>query len=666
MSQIVIDRIEFENYRQYGTGFINFENDRDSKLSVLVAQNGTGKTTFLNAITWCLYKKELQIADVKSSLPLPNAAAINKAKVGTTISVSVKLVVVDGCQIIEFKRSQNFKVVTHDKKMNSVIEGPGQFDVTITDQNDFSNTVVKNGEDADIVVKQYFDEAIFNFYFFDGEKLKEFFADDRSQVVRNSVFNISQVTLLENACSHLRHMRTVQSKKLGKAAPDITVLYEEREEEQRQWKAAKVNLADAKAAYKKASEEIAVIDAALSGYTPIKKYQEQRAELEELLKGIKAEATQLATDRADFIRKYTILLGLYPRIKQTLALIEQKEKSGELPPAIDKDQVKKLIKSHAKSCPLCSSSLDENAFLHLQELLEKLSVSSHTSNYLKEIKGALESAIDEAKKYRVIRDSIDARAKDISAREEKARARLKEINGILSKYDSDSGKVDVAKLEKKRSTQITKRDNALKSQGAAESIIASAKKNIEALDVEIAEFTKKITTYNDTKQIIAVLDSLIQRFEQIKENIMSGIRTEIEARTWSIFDSMIWKKNTFGKIDINEDYEITVYNKDGVRMTGSLSATEQMALAYAYTLAIHNASGKNCPLVIDSPLGRVSDTNRENMAKVLRDVSADKQIIMLFTPDEYSDTVKQIYKDAASVRTLKLSGDESYVEGVER
>jgi len=666
MSQIIIDRIEFENYRQYGTGYIDFDIDRESKLSVLVAQNGTGKTTFLNAITWCLYKKELQISDIKASLPLPNSAAIKKAKAGTTITVSVKIVVIDGDHIIEFKRSVDFKVVSPKKQLNSVIEGPGHFSVTITDRHDFTNTVVKNGEDADIVVKQYFDEAIFNFYFFDGEKLKEFFADERSQVIRNSVFNISQVTMLESACTHLRHMRTAQGKKLGKEAPDITILYTERDEEKKQIKAAKENLTAAKAAVKKANEEIEAINAALSGYAPIKKYQDERAELEAALDSVKDEATQLASDRADFIRKYTILLNLYPRIKHTLAVIYEKESKGELPPAIDRDQVQELVKSHAKTCPLCDCSLDEKAFEHLQELLEKLSVSSHTSNYLKEIKSTLESAIDEAKKYREKRKKLDERAKDISAREDKTRSRLKEINGILSKYDSESGKVDVPKLEKRRETLTSKRNNALRMQGAAENTIETAKKSIEAIESEIEDFEKKISAYNETKQIVGVLDSLIKQFEIIKENIMAGIRTEIESRTWSIFDSMIWKRNTFGSVAINENYEITVYNTEGVRMTGSLSATEQMALAYAYTLAIHNASGRNCPLVIDSPLGRVSDTNRENMAKVLRDVSADKQIIMLFTPDEYSDSVKALYHGVAEVRELHLSSDEAYVEGVDR
>ena len=100
-------------------------------------------------------------------------------------------------------------------------------------------------------------------------------------------------------------------------------------------------------------------------------------------------------------------------------------------------------------------------------------------------------------------------------------------------------------------------------------------------------------------------------------------------------------------------------------MTGSLSATEQMALAYAFTLAIHGASGRNCPLVIDSPLGRVSDENREKMAAALLEVSRKKQIIMLFTPDEYSDNVRSIYERYVGIRNLILNDDETFIEGGE-
>lgn len=185
------------------------------------------------------------------------------------------------------------------------------------------------------------------------------------------------------------------------------------------------------------------------------------------------------------------------------------------------------------------------------------------------------------------------------------------------------------------------------------------------LQKQIDDAQKKLGIKNSLKQQIAVLVKIEDYFRTIKNHITTNMRKEIQTMTWNIFDSKIWKRNTFGKIIIGDSYDISVYNKEGALMTGSLSATEQMALAYAFTLAIHQVSGKNCPLVIDSPLGRVSDDNRENMAKALLEVSKEKQIIMLFTSDEYSDSVKNMYESIANVRELKLSADEKYVEGIE-
>ena len=54
------------------------------------------------------------------------------------------------------------------------------------------------------------------------------------------------------------------------------------------------------------------------------------------------------------------------------------------------------------------------------------------------------------------------------------------------------------------------------------------------------------------------------------------------------------------------------------------------------------------------------------MASELLKISKDKQIIMLFTPDEYSEEVKNVYEgNVASIRVLSLSEDESEVNGGE-
>ena len=169
---------------------------------------------------------------------------------------------------------------------------------------------------------------------------------------------------------------------------------------------------------------------------------------------------------------------------------------------------------------------------------------------------------------------------------------------------------------------------------------------------------------NALEKQVALLYEITSDFKTIQQKIMLVVKDEIERSTWNMFDAMIWKKHTFKSLSIDDNYEISVKNMNNKEIMGSLSATEYMALAYSFTLAIHEASGKNCPLVVDSPLGRVSDENREKMANELLKVAKDKQIIMLFTPDEYSKEVRNVYEgNAASIREFNLNDDESEVEG---
>ena len=242
---------------------------------------------------------------------------------------------------------------------------------------------------------------------------------------------------------------------------------------------------------------------------------------------------------------------------------------------------------------------------------------------------------------------------------------MQQITSALSNFESESGQLNVAKTEAERTAIIQRINVANQAIGAANTTIAACNEMLAQIEAAVTKALQTMNEHADIRKQLEVIDMLHGQFTKIKNQIMDEMKAEIEKTTWTIFDSMIWKKQTFGRIEIDDSYDIAVYNTDGIEMTGSLNATEQMALTYAFTLAIHRASGKNCPLVIDSPLGRVSDDNRENMARALQEVSRDKQIIMLFTPDEYSAAVRRMYDAAAEVRELSLSEDESYVEGID-
>jgi DNA sulfur modification protein DndD len=97
----------------------------------------------------------------------------------------------------------------------------------------------------------------------------------------------------------------------------------------------------------------------------------------------------------------------------------------------------------------------------------------------------------------------------------------------------------------------------------------------------------------------------------------------------------------------------------GYECLGSISAAERELLALSFTLALHKVSGFDSPILIDTPVARVSDQNRENLGRVFSEVGRNRQIILLFTPAEFSEEISKILDRTASTRRiLELSADE--------
>ena len=144
---------------------------------------------------------------------------------------------------------------------------------------------------------------------------------------------------------------------------------------------------------------------------------------------------------------------------------------------------------------------------------------------------------------------------------------------------------------------------------------------------------------------------------------MREVREKIRERTMYYFNELIWKKDTYDSIKLDDGYRLDLIHKEGYSCVGSCSAAERSLLALSFTLALHEVSGFNALLFIDTPVARVSDINRENFAKVLSQVSREKQIIMTFAPSEYSDEIKNIFEPVAS-NTYKLHTEDERITGI--
>ena len=110
---IRITKVEFENYRQYKSVNVSFDDSGEHDLHILKAQNGTGKTTFLNGILWCLYSHEHYLSDKDKALPIVNSSLVQESPEKTSLKVLVRITLSNDGEIIAFERVQMFHVTVN-------------------------------------------------------------------------------------------------------------------------------------------------------------------------------------------------------------------------------------------------------------------------------------------------------------------------------------------------------------------------------------------------------------------------------------------------------------------------------------------------------------------------------------------------------------------------
>lgn len=662
MNGIQIDRLKFQNYRQYGTCEIRFDTDKnvDTHLIAFIAQNGTGKTTMLKGITWCLYGKEISgLSNTHSrtmSLPLVNITTLHLASDEEKVPVSVSFrFISDNGDVIEFIRETSY--IYH--KNGNPTQGPTKF-ISLRTPANGENTITNYNSDADILVKQYFDPSIQEFYFFDGEKLAGLFETN----LKDSIYNIAQVNLLENTIKHVNARKRDLNKKLGDKLPDIANIQNDLDANVAYIRVTQNQKTGTEAKLEEIKKTFETYDNALRGYKPVEQLQITREKLLKEEKEIEQRLLELKRQQVAFIQKYLTLLPLYPRICKMSSYILQKEKNGNLPPSIDRNQILDLLNHHAKNCPLCGTHLDAHAMERLKLLLEEYSISSATSNFLSSMIAPLQMATLAVKDYKRQKDELQEDFRTIEVKRSENQKELADINGKIMQYGGESG---VSKIEELNKKFVEARSQLLEYQSRIINYtneIDKITKEVSALNQKLAVAQEKVAGLENIKKQVKVLNALDESFTAVKNAIVNETKIEMQKLTWNIFSNMEWKEKTFKSISIDDKYNVILYHKANYAMNDDASGAEAMALAYAFTLAVHQVSGKNCPLVIDSPLGRVSDIAREKMADTLLEAAKDKQIIMLFTPDEYSDVVQAKYEHHATVKQLKLTTDESIIEGV--
>ena len=293
-------------------------------------------------------------------------------------------------------------------------------------------------------------------------------------------------------------------------------------------------------------------------------------------------------------------------------------------------------------------------------MLNQFKVSSETSNILSSMRSELKRIVDSVKRYPAERKQVLQSLKKDEQGLEQIGLRLNDINARITKFAESSD--DLKRLFEER--EQLDAEIASLNQG-----IGAFQSKKDEMDGMISVWEKKLNAEleKDKKteaanRAISFGNRALSVLKAAEKAIVDDVRKRMESRTEALFKGLVWKNSKCDRIELTERYQLSLYDRQGYSCAGTCSAAERSLLALSFTLAMHEVSGFDSPLFIDTPIARASGENRENFAKTLVEVSKNKQLILAFTPDEYSEAISREFEPAIATYTrLRLDEQESEV-----
>ena len=159
---MLLRSIKLENFRQFVDEQIDFSTDPEQNVTLIIGENGTGKTTFAQAFFWCLYG-ETSFTDKI----LLNRTISEKMTPDQKAVVKVTLKLVHGSAEYEIIRTQEYKKTYSNK----VIGANTVLNISVKSAD--GNTHYLKPLECETEIKKILPKELSNYFFFDGERIEK-------------------------------------------------------------------------------------------------------------------------------------------------------------------------------------------------------------------------------------------------------------------------------------------------------------------------------------------------------------------------------------------------------------------------------------------------------------------------------------------------------------
>jgi len=627
---MLLEKITLTDWRCfYGEQQIEFASQSTKNVTLIHAENGVGKTSLLNALLWCFYKKNTPRFEKPNDII--NHQAVREGRSMASIAVEFS----HDDNLYEARREfRSNNSISQDNVKVSRIGLDGSYDHVRTDQNLFLNSVLPS------------DMA--GHFLFDGEHAEALTGKANTSAISNAIKDILGCSFVNQSIIALENIETNYRKKitskntLQKASElELTILKYEKAR-----KRLNLEIQNLGANIETMEARRASIERTLSNFSSIKQAQTTKATtISTLQREQKYERSAVARQQTWTANNgsYCLTVGLCQLVAK---LIKNHDDETASKTRFSKEIILKILQIGECVCGTCVNdniNLQNNLRAQLenaetQELQKRLSRVASLTRKLQAFDTAVafEKFTSAKKKQSEHFDTI-----------KNAEITLHEVTTAIENADVDK----ISSLQQESSKLYRGILEAQQSKGEAVVKFRSAAKNLEKLkgQLDFINFSAgddKVAIENQTAS------NLLKQYLQNKlEEEINLARRVINSFVKEIIDKTA-RKNF--KVVVDKNFSINLLDDWGNDMAKSEGENQLLGLAFTGALAKFAKVRKNsksklllpgteAPLVLDAPFGKLDPIYKHATAEFLPNMAS--QVIVMVNKEQGSKRVLELLED---------------------
>ena len=611
--------------------------------------NGGGKTTLMDAIRLALYGQRAQCS-TRGNLSYPDflCQCINR---NTPIAETTRIEL--AFQHIQSDRFVTLRIVRYWTK--DLKDGKDTLGVLIDDE--WPDKALVNTWDE--FIENLLPLAISNLFLFDGEQVKELAEQDiPPPPVVKAIESLLGLELADRLAQDIDIL--VQRKKRNAAASKKQLA--DLDEIDRKLKAAK-------AAQDSANQEKAQLQNQLD-----RAEKKHRHATDKFI----YEGGKIAADRSDLDRKYRDFKSQIDELRQSLS---QELAAGTLPLALispiltqAKDRAEK--ETRQQQAKLAQNRLlerDRRLLDYIAQLSLNSAATSKIQSFLDRENQDLESEISEVEPWLL----ADAEAVnqlenflryDLQVQQTIATEKLAHLQHLETELDFVDRQIAAAASPEAYEQLESDLRQAQKDLAKATAALETCDRQLRDSERAIASTKKELENYSEDFIQIKNDEHLIHASVRVqatlklfREKLTLKKLNKLEGEVTECFRYLLHKTDLVHRVAIDtKNFSLSIFDPQGEPFPKHrLSAGEKQLLAISFLWGLARVSGRQLPVAIDTPLGRLDSSHRQNLIERYFP-SASHQVILLSTDTEIAKTeVTNLRKQEAIAREYLLKYDSA-------